>query len=265
MNTIIKYTFVIVISLYAATAVAEPADSTSQNVNELKEVVVEGRRVEQIKDGINIRPTKLEKDASFSGWNLLEVMQPPTLIYDPRSKAFKDMRENPVSYFINNIAATQAEVENLPASLIVSVQVLNNPSDPMFEASAAVVNIIAREYDYGGYTILSYEQSFLRKGGYGSVFSKYQRKNWTLQFLGFGSYSNVPGSTMDTHSIYRFTVDGNPLEIVRNSSTKEVLRKYTYFNGAVSSTLRFGENNRNLFVVNLVGTHYTGPKQRLEG
>ena len=265
MNTIIKYTFVIVISLYAATAVAEPADRTSQNVNELKEVVVEGRRVEQIKDGINIRPTKLEKDASFSGWNLLEVMQPPTLIYDPRSKAFKDMRENPVSYFINNIAATQAEVENLPASLIVSVQVLNNPSDPMFEASAAVVNIIAREYDYGGYTILSYEQSFLRKGGYGSVFSKYQRKNWTLQFLGFGSYSNVPGSTMDTHSIYRFTVDGNPLEIVRNSSTKEVLRKYTYFNGAVSSTLRFGENNRNLFVVNLVGTHYTGPKQRLEG
>ena len=87
MNIILRNTLAYALTVCAAQiAVATPSDSTSQDVNELKEIVVEGRRVEQIKDGINIRPTKLEKDASFSGLNLLELMQPPTLIYNHQAK-----------------------------------------------------------------------------------------------------------------------------------------------------------------------------------
>lgn len=120
MNIILRNTLAYALTVCAAQiAVATPSDSTSQDVNELKEIVVEGRRVEQIKDGINIRPTKLEKDASFSGLNLLELMQPPTLIYNPQNKSFKDHFNNDVAYFINKEPASKNEVDNLPASMII--------------------------------------------------------------------------------------------------------------------------------------------------
>ncbi len=267
MNTITKYTIAIAVSLCSATTVAyaEPADSMAQDVNELKEVVVEGRRVEQIKDGINIRPTKLEKDASFSCWNLLEIMQPPTLKFDPRDKSFKDHFDNPVTYFINREPASKEEVDNLPASLIISVQVLQHPSDPMFQGTASVVNIVAKEYDYGGYTILSAQERFIQKDVFGSVFSKYQRKNWILQFQGTVGYNDVDGSITNNHSVYNFVQTAIPVEIIRNSYSKTLDHKYTFLLGTLRSTLRFGEGERNRFVVTLRGKHDDGPKTLSEG
>ncbi len=265
MNTIYKYTIAIAVSLCAATAVAEPADSTAQDVNELKEVVVEGRRVEQIKDGINIRPTKLEKDASFSGWNLLEVMQPPTLIYNPKDESFKDVNNNPVSYYINMEPASKQDVDNLPTSLIISVQILQHPSDPKYAGSASVVNIVAKEYDYGGYTILSASEKF--RGGLtrGSVFSKFQRKNWILQFNGYMFAIDKPWSTTDTRTIYNFVENGTSIEIERDSHSMSLENKYLKFDGQIKSTLRFGEEQCNRLIVTLTGSHTDGPKSRSEG
>lgn len=266
MNIILRNTLAYALTVCAAQiAAATPADSTSQDVNELKEIVVEGRRVEQIKDGINIRPTKLEKDASFSGLNLLEVMQPPTLIYNPQDKSFKDHFDNDVVYFINKEPASKNEIDNLPASMIISVQVLQNPADPMFRGGKAVINIIAKEYDYGGYTILSANKTFINNNERGQVFSKFQRKNWILQFDGQVRHSDISGSTTSSSSEYNFIDNGNPIKINRDSYSKITKQSNTLLMGALKSTLRFGEDQRNVFFVVLQGSHSPSGKDYSEG
>lgn len=266
MNIILRNALAYALIVCAAqVAAATPADSTSHDVNELKEIVVEGRRVEQIKDGINIRPTKLEKDASFSGLNLLEVMQPPTLIYNPQDKSFKDHLNNEVIYFINKEPASKNEIDNLPTSMIISVQVLQNPADPMFRGGKAVINIIAKEYDYGGYTILSANKTFIKNNERGQVFSKFQRKNWILQFDASARHSDISGSTTNSSSRYDFIDNGNPIEINRDSYSKITKQINTLMTGALKSTLRFGENQRNVFFVVLQGTHSPTSKDYSEG
>lgn len=159
MNRHILFVTAIIISL---NAIATSTDNNSNDTTykELKEFVVEGQSSFITDNGMIFIPNKQVKNASNDAISLLRNMAIPVLQIDPLGNSVKNISNSDVSIFIDFQPATQQEILGMRTKDVVRVEYYDNPTDPRFKGSRAVVNFIMKKYQYGGYLKLNAGQSF---------------------------------------------------------------------------------------------------------
>lgn len=135
-------------------------DSIEYNID-LKEVVVEAQMTMAIEDGQAYIPKKRLKDASFNTFQLLSAMHLPLVRVDLANGKISTNTDQPYTFYLNGLEASQVEIVNLRPKDILRVEVLKNPVNPQFHGDENVINIIAKEYQYGGFTTLNIQEKFI--------------------------------------------------------------------------------------------------------
>lgn len=153
---------------------------------ELKEVVVKSERAWVEGDKIVFIPNKREKNLSNSPATLLKKMNLPTLYVE--NDEIKSRTGKTVDIFINGVRAEATDIATFWPKQAKRVEYMENPKDPRFQGSAAVVNFIMTEYEVGGVTRIDADQYMPNEGSY-EVASKLVVRKMTYGLLFNGGYS----------------------------------------------------------------------------
>lgn len=209
-------------SLSQSTPQIEGSDTL---VNNLKELVVEGKSQKIIEEGVSYSPDKNARKFAMDAVDLLSRMAIPQLIITADNIVQTMERQN-VKIYIDYAEATPEDLSGLRPSDVKRVDVLEYPSDVRFHHAEHVVNFIMRKYEWGGYTKLSTSGRLLNDDhASGSLYSKFSHKHWTFDVNGngMGTWSNH--GRQDIQESFRdFSYDGTHFDamtrIAKNNSYK---------------------------------------------
>lgn len=169
-----------------STAAARP-DSLKISTVMLRDVEIVADNVRAITDGIAATPTKRERRAATGtgGEGLLKRMQPPMLSIDPVTNKVKMDTGEDVTYFINGVQASGSEIATMRTRDVQRVEILRQPTDPIYHGVVAAINFVVAEPAYGGYVTAYGQQRFGADymGRY-SLYGRYTHGAHTLQMIG---------------------------------------------------------------------------------
>lgn len=158
----------------------------------LSEVVVKGKRQYAINGGVVYVPTRNEKKAARNAQDLLRHIGITQIDVDPQSFSVKTLAGKEVEIFVNGV---KSDPESVWTMEVKRVEYLIAPSDPKFLGANYVINYIVEKYQYGGYTRLSLQESFLAGlDSRAGLFSRFAYKSMTFDF-----YANAANSVTDKH------------------------------------------------------------------
>lgn len=166
------------------------------------------------------RPNSRQKRSSHDASGLLLSMNIPELMVNPVSRTVTTLSGEDVSYFIDYIPATAAQLENLRTSDVKSVQIYEAPSDPVFLGKRNVVNFILVKYEYGGYGKISASQFFVTPLTNYSLSSRTSFRNFIFDYGVNGQYSVLRHSKRTAEKTLRFgenTLRWNETDTYKNS------------------------------------------------
>lgn len=167
------------------------AQQDSVPVHNLDEIVVEGQNQTATAKGLSLSPTKTQKEASQNGYDLLYRLAVPGLAVDPLNGSVGTVSGSPVSVFINSLPASPQDIVGMRLTDVIRVEYLEYPPDARFGGAQYVINYIVREYEYGGYTNISGQGSFLAcRSVNAGAYSKLAYKRMTYDLYAGWSYSN---------------------------------------------------------------------------
>lgn len=201
-------------------------EKDSVNIYKLDEVVVEASRHYAIDNGVAYVPTMKVKQHSINIVDMLSKMMVVGLHIDMTSNKVETTYRKDVHFFIDGIETQDWEVNALRPKDVLRVEFLQSPADPKFRNYSAVVNVIMKKYNYGGYILTEANQSFLsNSGNYGAI-AKINHNKWTYQALAEVYYRNVDDIINRQNTKYIFS----PEEIINKSTDqkqKEQTQTYT--------------------------------------
>lgn len=151
----------------------------SIKTKELKEVVVEANRQFIDDERTTFIPTTNEKKISAGGIALLQNMAIPTVVVAPIDNSVRTIDGEAVATYIDFLPATQNELNSLRTMDVARVEVYDYSSDPRFGGARHVVNIILKKYQYGGYTSIMGNQTFVANHGNYGIAAKFAYKKMT--------------------------------------------------------------------------------------
>lgn len=232
----ILYTLLILSFLFAIPTYADEV-STDSIATDLDEFVVEGRTQRVVKHGVEYSPDKQTRKMARDATSLLQYMQIPQLRISPLNGSVTTASGQGVTFYIDYVPASAQDLSGLRPEDVLSVEVLDYPSDPRFNSDPHVVNYIMRKYEWGGYTKLDIQGITLATDYLlGTLYSKFAVKNWTID-------ANVSSSIMHenlteayTESTYRdFNIGDHHIDrLTRISYTPDdQLNKANYQWGSV--------------------------------
>lgn len=180
-----RFSFLLLSGLchFAVFASPDANDSTSVDVNELREVVVETKRSWVEGNKAVFIPTKSEKNLSTDPTSFIESMHLPVVrVIDGK---IKSLSGDDVAIYINGVKADRTDLATFWPKKAMRVEYLVNPSDPAYGGARAVVNFVMQQYSFGGVTKVDAHQKFPNNGSY-DVSSKlvYKRMTYGLQLKG---------------------------------------------------------------------------------
>lgn len=152
-------------------------------------------------------PNKQVKNASNDAISLLRNMAIPVLQIDPLGNSVKNISNSDVNIFIDFQPATQQEILGMRTKDVVRVEYYDNPTDPRFKGSRAVVNFIMKKYQYGGYLKLNAGQSFFYNAGDYRLYSKISHKRMTYDISLGAKYAIDNGKRVSSLHNYHFVDD----------------------------------------------------------
>ncbi len=200
------------------------SDSIEYSIK-LKEVAVEAQMSMAIEDGQAYIPKKRLKDASFNTFQLLSAMHIPMVKVDLVNGKISTDTEQTYTFYLNGLEASQVEIINLRPKDILRVEVLKNPVNPQFHGDENVINIIAKEYHFGGYTTINLADKFIVNEGNGDVYSKLVTGKSTWQFTGGGGYANTSGTVYENGYVYDMRDESGNLWTLERESRSEITRR----------------------------------------
>lgn len=238
----------------------EAADSIA--TQELKEVTVEGQLATVSARGGRFIPTKVQKEASQSGYDLLRRMAIPQLglgIGDD----IKTVDGQAVDIFIDGVPASADDVKGMRMTDVKRVEYYDYPTDVKFQGKAHVVNFIMQQYEYGGYVKWHGNAFLIANSGQSGIYSKFQYKRFTADLAVGGYYYNSRHQYNNTVETFRLPqADGGVNVFERASETTDArsIRKYAW------PTLKTQYKSERMVLTNTVGgTFDNRPIQRSSG
>lgn len=194
-------------------------DSTTVSVNDsvmLGEVTVKGSKVIKRVDGMTYYPPEEIKNSSTSGYGLLYMLSLPNIKVDEISESISATNLlGSVQVRINDVPASQADLQSLGPKSVSSVVYIDNPGVRYGEDVAFVINIIVNQttngYVLGLNGMSSFKSQMYRWGG----FSKVNFGNSELSFNYSGKYNSIDGLRTTEDADYLLS-DGSHTNVVRN-------------------------------------------------
>lgn len=134
-------------------------------------------------------PNSRQRAASGSGLDLLAHIMIPQLRVNRLTGSVTAVDSRNVTVCVDGRETTAKELDRLRPKDILRVEFIDQPKDE-FAGKEAVVNIILRHYDYGGYTALNSKTQFMDSRGDHSVRTTLDHKRMRYTVMAGGNYSN---------------------------------------------------------------------------
>ncbi len=134
------------------TKITEETDTT--DIRELQGIVVEANMQRTSANESTYIPQLRQKNAAADAVSLLAQMAIPQIDVNPTTQSVKTSSGQPVSIFIDYVAATAQDLSGMRPTDVKRVEYLLYPQDPRFRGAQYVLNFVMQKYEWGGYTKL---------------------------------------------------------------------------------------------------------------
>ena len=201
-----------ILGAYALSALAQSETKTV----ELQAVEVKAAKVIHKPDGQTIYPTEAQKDASHSGYSILQKLALPNIRVDEVAQSLSAIDgRGSVQLRINGIIVGREEMLALNPERISRIDFIDNPGVRYGEGIAYVINILTRRSD-NGYTVgMDFMQTLTAKSGNDLVYGKWNAGKSELSLSYNFGYKDFKGNRTNETAHYRLT-DGSTHTIGRN-------------------------------------------------
>lgn len=232
---------------------AQETDSLKNEV--LPDVVIQAKMQETSAKSSLFTPTVKQKSSAQNAIDLLQQIAIPQISINLKDNSVSTLTGGSVALFINYIPASKEDIEGLLTTDVRRVEYLDFPMDPRFHGSEHIVNFIVHTYEYGGYTKLSVNESFLAGLSSNiSLYSKYAYKKMIYDIYVASenlNLQNVGTSTIGTYSL--LDDNGSPIKVIR----KEKFDKAHYKQNSLPITFRATYDTDKIQVINTFGFSYS--------
>lgn len=204
-----------ILILLSTFAVTLSAQSETQTV-ELQEVEVKAAKVIHKPDGQTIYPTEVQKNASHSGYSILQKLSLPNIRVDETSQTLSAIDgRGSIQLRINGIIVGREEMLALAPERISRIDFIDNPGVRYGEGIAYVINILTIRND-SGYTVgVDLAQALTAKLGNDLIYGKWNAGKSELSLSYDFGYKDVKGNRTNETARYLLT-DGSTHAIERN-------------------------------------------------
>lgn len=224
------------------------AQTTDQSI-ELGEVEVKAARIVHKTDGLLLYPSDAQKEASSSGYSVLQKLSLPNIRIDEDARSISAIdNKGSVQLRINGIIVDQAEMLSLDPKSILKIDFVDNPGVRYGEGIAYVIDITTRRAS-SGYTVgTSLSQSLNAKNGNYTVYGKWNTGKSEISLNYDFGYKDFEGDRMEETAYYHLN-DGSVYTIQRN----DIASRSRYFNNSVKLTYNLADSTRYVFQASLSG------------
>lgn len=207
-----RINILLVLFVYALVGSAQNETKTI----ELGEVEIKAAKVIHKPDGQIIYPTETQKNASHSGYSILQKLSLPNIRVDEVSQSLSAIDgRGSIQLRINGIIVGREEMLALSPGSISRIDFIDNPGVRYGEGIAYVINILTRRAD-SGYTVgIDLVQALTAKSGNDLIYGKWNAGNSELSLSYNFGYKDFKGNRTDETAHYRLT-DGSVRTIGRN-------------------------------------------------
>ena len=212
MDTMKRINILLVLFVYALVGSAQNETKTI----ELGEVEIKAAKVIHKPDGQIIYPTEMQKNASHSGYSILQKLSLPNIRVDEVSQSLSAIDgRGSIQLRINGIIVGREEMLALSPGSISRIDFIDNPGVRYGEGIAYVINILTRRAD-SGYTVgIDLAQALTAKSGNDLIYGKWNAGNSELSLSYNFGYKDFKGNRTNETAHYRLT-DGSVRTIGRN-------------------------------------------------
>lgn len=207
-----RINILLVLFVYALVGSAQNETKTI----ELGEVEIKAAKVIHKPDGQIIYPTETQKNASHSGYSILQKLSLPNIRVDEVSQSLSAIDgRGSIQLRINGIIVGREEMLALSPGSISRIDFIDNPGVRYGEGIAYVINILTRRAD-SGYTVgIDLVQALTAKSGNDLIYGKWNAGNSELSLSYNFGYKDFKGNRTNETAHYRLT-DGSVRTIGRN-------------------------------------------------
>lgn len=207
-----RINILLVLFVYALVGSAQNETKTI----ELGEVEIKAAKVIHKPDGQIIYPTETQKNASHSGYSILQKLSLPNIRVDEVSQSLSTIDgRGSIQLRINGIIVGREEMLALSPGSISRIDFIDNPGVRYGEGIAYVINILTRRAD-SGYTVgIDLTQALTAKSGNDLIYGKWNAGNSELSLSYNFGYKDFKGNRTNETAHYRLT-DGSVRTIGRN-------------------------------------------------
>jgi len=207
-----RINILLVLFVYALVGSAQNETKTI----ELGEVEIKVAKVIHKPDGQIIYPTETQKNASHSGYSILQKLSLPNIRVDEVSQSLSAIDgRGSIQLRINGIIVGREEMLALSPGSISRIDFIDNPGVRYGEGIAYVINILTRRAD-SGYTVgIDLTQALTVKSGNDLIYGKWNAGNSELSLSYNFGYKDFKGNRTNETAHYRLT-DGSVRTIGRN-------------------------------------------------
>ena len=207
-----RINILLVLFVYALVGSAQNETKTI----ELGEVEIKAAKVIHKPDGQIIYPTETHKNASHSGYSILQKLSLPNICVDEVSQSLSAIDgRGSIQLRINGIIVGREEMLALSPGSISRIDFIDNPGVRYGEGIAYVINILTRRAD-SGYTVgIDLTQALTVKSGNDLIYGKWNAGNSELSLSYNFGYKDFKGNRTHETAHYLLT-DGSTHTIERN-------------------------------------------------
>lgn len=207
-----RINILLVLFVYALVGSAQNETKTI----ELGEVEIKAAKVIHKPDRQIIYPTETQKNASHSGYSILQKLSLPNIRVDEVSQSLSAIDgQGSIQLRINGIIVGREEMLALSPGSISRIDFIDNPGVRYGEGIAYVINILTRRAD-SGYTVgIDLAQALTAKSGNDLIYGKWNAGNSELSLSYNFGYKDFKGNRIHETAHYLLT-DGSTHTIERN-------------------------------------------------
>lgn len=207
-----RINILLVLFVYALVGSAQNETKTI----ELGEVEIKAAKVIHKPDGQIIYSTETQKNASHSGYSILQKLSLPNIRVDEVSQSLSAIDgRGSIQLRINGIIVGREEMLALSPGSISRIDFIDNPGVRYGEGIAYVINILTRRAD-SGYTVgIDLTQALTAKSGNDLIYGKWNAGNSELSLSYNFGYKDFKGNRTHETAHYLLT-DGSTHTIERN-------------------------------------------------